>query len=126
VCVCDLLIFYLSSAILAKVFVLGFGVLFLSCMCVCVSVPGVLFSVGVCVCDLLIFLPEERNPGQGVRIGVWGVVLVVYVCVCRCRGCYSLSVCVCVCVCDLLIFLHGKDTRAEGRHGSNMDRGSKI
>jgi len=32
---------------------LGFGVLFLSC--VCVSVSGVLFSVGVCVCDLLIF-----------------------------------------------------------------------
>jgi len=36
------------------VFVLGFGVLFLSC--VCVSVSGVLFSVGVCVCDLLMFL----------------------------------------------------------------------
>jgi len=33
---------------------LGFGVLFLSC--VCVSVSGVLFSVGVCVRDLLIFL----------------------------------------------------------------------
>jgi len=40
-----------------------------------------------------------------VRLGVWGVVLVV--CVCRCRECCSLSVCVCVCVCvcDLLIFL---------------------
>jgi len=36
----------------------------------------------------------------GVRLGVWGVVLVV--CVCRCRGWCSLS----VCVCDLLIFLH--------------------
>ena len=40
-----------------------------------------------------------------VRLGVWGVILVVCVCVCvgvgggvRCR-------CVCVCVCDLLIFL---------------------
>ena len=39
---------------LRAVFVLGFGVLFLSC--VCVSVSGVLFSVGLCVCDLLIFL----------------------------------------------------------------------
>ena len=39
-----------SSAIqcLWGVFVWGFGVLFLSC--VCVSVSGVLFSVGVCVC----------------------------------------------------------------------------
>jgi len=38
------------------VFVWGVGVLFVSC--VCVSVTGVLFSVGVCVCvyDLLIFL----------------------------------------------------------------------
>ena len=42
---------------------------------------------------------------EGVRLGVWGVVLVVCVCVgvggvvlCRC-------VCVCVCVCDRLIFL---------------------
>jgi len=34
------------------VFVWGFGVLFLSCVCV----SGVLFSVGVCVCDLLFFL----------------------------------------------------------------------
>jgi len=32
----------------------SFGMLFLSCACV--SVSGVLFSVGVCVCDLLIFL----------------------------------------------------------------------
>jgi len=32
--------------------------------------------------------------GGGVRLGFWGVVLVV--CVCRCRGCCSLSVCVCV------------------------------
>ena len=39
-----------------EVFVWGFGVLFLSCACVCVSLSGVLFSVGVCVCDLLIFL----------------------------------------------------------------------
>ena len=31
-----------------EVFVWGFWVLFLSC--VCVSGPGVLFSVGVCVC----------------------------------------------------------------------------
>jgi len=44
----------------------------------------------------------------GVRLGCWGVVLVVCVCVgvgggvvlCRC-----VCVCVCVCVCDLLIFL---------------------
>jgi len=34
------------------VFIWGFGVLFLSCVCV----SGVVFSVGVCVCDLLIFL----------------------------------------------------------------------
>jgi len=32
------------------VFVWGFGVLFLSYVCVCVSVSAVLFSVGVCVC----------------------------------------------------------------------------
>ena len=36
---------------------------------------------------------------EGVRLGGWGVVLVV--CVCRCRGCCSLSVCVCVCPVDL-------------------------
>jgi len=29
-------------------------------VCVCVSVSGMLFSVGVCVCDRLIFLPEAR------------------------------------------------------------------
>jgi len=28
---------------------------------VCVSVSGVLFSVGVCVCDLLIFLLKETK-----------------------------------------------------------------
>jgi len=33
---------------------LGFGVLFLSC--VCVSVSGVLFSVGLCVCDRFLLL----------------------------------------------------------------------
>ena len=40
---------------LGEVFVWGFGVVFLSCACV--SVPGVLFSVGVCVCvcDLLLY-----------------------------------------------------------------------
>jgi len=37
-----------------EVFVWGVGVLFLSCACV--SVSGVLFSVGVCVWDLFIFL----------------------------------------------------------------------
>jgi len=31
-----------------EVFIWGFGVVFLSCACV--SVPGVLFAVGVCVC----------------------------------------------------------------------------
>jgi len=41
-----------------EVFVWRFGVLFLSCACV--SVLGVLFSVGVCVCDLLILLPITR------------------------------------------------------------------
>jgi len=35
-----------------EVFVWGFGALFLSCVCV----SRVLFSVGVCICDLLIFL----------------------------------------------------------------------
>jgi len=29
--------------------------------CACVSVSGVLFSVGVCVCDLLICLHGERD-----------------------------------------------------------------
>jgi len=41
-----------------EVFVWGFGVLFLSC--VRVSVSGVLFSIGVCVCDLSIFLQGDR------------------------------------------------------------------
>ena len=43
-------------------FVWGFGVLFLSC--VCLSVSGVLFSVGVCVCvcDMLIFLRGSSHP----------------------------------------------------------------
>jgi len=45
---------------LREVFVWGFGALFLSCVCVCVCVSGVLFSVGVCVCDLLIFLLYTR------------------------------------------------------------------
>jgi len=39
-----------------EVFVWGCGVLFLSCVCVSVSVSGVLFSVCACACDLLIFL----------------------------------------------------------------------
>jgi len=30
-------------------------------VCVCVSVSGVLFSVGVCVCDLLIFLQRATD-----------------------------------------------------------------
>jgi len=50
-----------------EVFVLGFGVLFLSCVCVCVSVSGVLFSVGVCVCDLLIFLHSGLRCGGLLR-----------------------------------------------------------
>jgi len=55
-------------------------VLFL--LCACVSVSGVLFSVGVCVCDLLIFSQERWrqrlkrrrgkrplvNPGIGVNV----------------------------------------------------------
>jgi len=32
-------------------------------VCVCVSVSGVLFSVGVCVCDLLIFLTRASYDG---------------------------------------------------------------
>ena len=39
------------------VFVWGFGVLFLSCACV----SRVLFSLCVCVCDLLIFLPGSTS-----------------------------------------------------------------
>jgi len=39
----------------------GFGVFFLSCVCVRVSVSGVLFSVGVCVCDLLICTNNNKN-----------------------------------------------------------------
>ena len=42
-----------------EVFVWGFGVLFLSC--VFVSVSGVLLSVGVCVCELLIFLQVMQS-----------------------------------------------------------------
>ena len=40
----------------------------------------------------------------GVRLGVWGVVLVVCVCVSVSGVLFSVGVC--VCVCDLLIFLH--------------------
>ena len=43
----------------------------------------------------------------GVRLGVWGVVLVV----CACVGGVVLSVCVCVCVCDLLIFVPARAER---------------
>jgi len=42
------------------VFVWGGGVLFLACVCVFVS--GVLFPVGVCVCDLLICLHCDPAP----------------------------------------------------------------
>jgi len=38
---------------------LGFGVLFLSCVCVCVG--GVVLCRCVCVCDLLIFLTEPTH-----------------------------------------------------------------
>ena len=54
----------------------------------------------------------------GVRLGVWGVVLVVCVCV----GVGGVVLCRCVCVCDLLIFSHGGDTPGDGRHRSNIDR----
>jgi len=41
-------------------------------VCVCVSVSGVLFYVGVCVCDLLIFLHDclSADPGPGPSFGV--------------------------------------------------------
>ena len=42
--------------------------------------------------------PHMTSYTPGVRLGVWGVIIVVCVCVYRCRGCCSLSVCVCVCV----------------------------
>ena len=49
---------------------------------------------------LVVYSPPPPPPRielfGGVRLGVWGVVLVVCACVCRCRGCCSLSVCVCV------------------------------
>jgi len=36
------------------------------CSCrVCVSVSGVLFSVGVCVCDLLVYLPTQAHIAAG-------------------------------------------------------------
>jgi len=48
----------------------------------------------------------------GVRLMVWGVVLVVCVCVCvcvcQCRGCCSFSLSLSLCVCDLLICLQVK------------------
>jgi len=44
-------------------------------------------------------------------------------CVCVSGVVFSVGVCVCVCVCDVLIFLHGGDTRGEGRHVSNMNGG---
>jgi len=51
----------------------GFGVLFLSCACV--SMSGVLFSVDVCVCDLLIGLPQggiSTHPQQTARsVSIW-------------------------------------------------------
>jgi len=40
------------------------GVVLVVCVCVGVSVSGVLFSVGVCVCDLLIFLHEVHEHGN--------------------------------------------------------------
>jgi len=46
-CLCVCLFLFHTFECLWGVFVWGFGVLFLSC--VCVSVSGVLFSVGVCV-----------------------------------------------------------------------------
>jgi len=48
-----------------EVFVCGCVVLFLSCACV--SVSGVLFSVGVCVCDLLIFLHQVYQDVMSTR-----------------------------------------------------------
>jgi len=43
----------------------------------------------------------------GVRLGDWGVVLVVRVCV----GVGGVVLLSCACACDLLIFLHGDDAR---------------
>jgi len=71
---CDLFLFeptYTGEGkCLWEVFVCGFGVLFLPCAFV--SVPGVLFSVRVCVCDQLIFVPEKRVPEKGL-IYYWRV-----------------------------------------------------
>ena len=87
VCVCDLLIFLhrwcglacssttqgarptpsTETECLWEVFVWWFGVLFLSCGCV--SMSGVVFSVGVCVYDLLIFLHRQTSSyGYGLLI----------------------------------------------------------
>ena len=50
---------------------------------------------------------------RGVRLGVWGVILVV--CVCVGVGSVVLCRCVCVCVCDLLICLQeGPGDDADG------------
>jgi len=52
-----------------EVFVWGFGVLFLSC--VCVSVSGVLFSVGVCMCVCVTcWFFYTHSPSAGLRRGL--------------------------------------------------------
>jgi len=90
-----------------EVFVWGFGVLFLSC--VCVSVSGVLFSVGVCVfvdvltCDLVYIhsgvpLPAAGAPPSSVVKCLWQVFVWGF-------GVLFLS---CVCVFDMLIFAHSQ------------------
>ena len=49
---------------LCEVFVRGVVLV----VCVCVSVSGVLFSVGVCVCDQLIFLHSARRHSAAVLL----------------------------------------------------------
>ena len=71
----------------------------------------VLFLSCVCVCDLFLFDTKELGD---VRLGVWGVVLVVCVCVSVSGVLFSVGVCVCVCVCVTCFSLtrKGKLTRA--------------
>jgi len=78
------------------------GVLFSVGVCVCVSLSGVVFSV--CVCDLLIFYrsPSSRRPPSSVikclwEVFVWGV-RVLFLCACVSLSGVLFSVGVCVCV----------------------------
>ena len=89
--------------------------------CACVSVSGVLFSVGVCVCALLIF--SQMNTGRGRApfryVFVWGFGVLFLLCACVSVSGVLFSVGVCVCA--LLIFL--QDAATNGAPCANAGSG---